>query len=74
MAIHLPFDPHFDYQYALACPKCKPKDADLGYLHLCEIAQNGETVHLLYYCEICGEASSLCLEQHKGNTGIHWTD
>ena len=74
MTVHLPIDSAFSHEHILACPKCKPENADAGFLHLGKVICEDETVQLRYHCEICGKASWLCLEQHKGNTLVHWAE
>jgi uncharacterized Zn finger protein len=57
--------------WTLDCPRCGPNDAP--YLHLeRSIAVDRETISLKYRCELCGEVSRLNLEQHKGQTLVHW--
>ena len=56
---------------ALDCPRCGPKNAP--YLHLeRSIAVDGESISLKYRCELCGQVSRLNLDQHKGQTLVHW--
>jgi uncharacterized Zn finger protein len=59
-------------EWALDCPRCGPNNAP--YLHLeRSLAWGSESISLIYRCELCGEVSSLDLEQHKGQTLVHWT-
>ena len=56
---------------ALDCPRCGPNNTP--YLHLERAsAVDRETINLKYRCELCGEVSRLYLEQHKGQTLVHW--
>jgi hypothetical protein len=74
MAIHIPINSCSCYGDVLACPKCKPEQSDLGYLHLGKVICEKETVQLRYHCKICNKDSWLCLEQDQGNTFVYWVE
>ncbi len=58
--------------WALDCPRCGPNNAP--YLHLEQsLIGSGESISLMYRCELCGEVSCLDLKQHSGQTLVHWT-
>jgi len=76
MSVQIGVVPEFGWSssddLALDCPQCGPNNAP--YLHLeRSIAMDGESISLDYRCELCGKVSRLNLEQHKGQTLVHWT-
>ena len=58
---------------SLHCPHCGDGKND-SYLHLESFDKVGESVSLIYSCELCGQAAVLQLVQAKGNTLAYWQE
>ena len=58
---------------SLHCPYCGDGKND-SYLHLESFDKVGESVSLIYSCELCGQIAVLQLVQDHGNTFAFWQE
>tara|TARA_R100000084_G_C4506362_1_gene80459 strand:- start:27 stop:470 length:444 start_codon:yes stop_codon:yes gene_type:complete len=58
---------------SLHCPYCGDGKND-SYLHLESFDKVGESVSLIYSCELCGQIAVLKLVQDHGNTFAFWQE
>ena len=58
---------------SLHCPHCGDGKND-SYLHLENFDKVGESVSLIYSCELCGQIAVLQLVQDHGNTFAFWQE
>jgi|TARA_Y100000015_G_C2327196_1_gene59442 hypothetical protein len=58
---------------SLHCPNCGDSKND-SYLHLEDFDKVGESVSLIYSCELCGQMAVLQLVQAKGHTLAYWQE